>query len=255
MLGRPVFGRDYSRKKLPHPLDSHPTLQARLDSLGQSVGPEEARRLALVSSESAYSKWFSTRESLFSNLNEQAHKVVEGLRSQDQVVEADSKTEAGRQLLEKHFPEIKWEGRPIAFWVMFSLLGIIGLGLLAGTIWIPLLPFQILFGVLILLLLLVEAIIFKRHYQALLNLTAEGLTYSGWKRPLLFSDVQNISARRSSSSISLTFHLKTKQLSHLKGNIYPFPSNRLQLDLSVLGGKTLPMAQTIFRYYTRQLEN
>ena len=242
-------------KKLPHPLDSHPTLQTRLDSLGQSTAPEEARRLALVSSESAYQKWFSTREALFSNLNEQARKAVEGFRSQHQVVEADPTTEAGRQLLEQHFPETKWEGRPVAFWVMVSLLGLIGLGLIAGAVLIDLLPFRILFLILFLLLALAVTVVFKRHYKAQLILTAQGLSYSGWKRPLLFADVQNITAVNSNSAISLTFHLKTKQDSYNKINLYPFPIKRLQFGLSVLAGKPIPIAQTIFRYHARQLEN
>jgi Zn-dependent protease with chaperone function len=76
LAGDSTFWSQLFEKHTPHPLDSHPPLKARLEALGQIVSPDDARNIALTTSESAYAKWFSTHDALFTNLAQQAEKLM-----------------------------------------------------------------------------------------------------------------------------------------------------------------------------------
>ena len=93
-----AFWTQLFEKKLPHPLDSHPPLHVRLEALGQTMSVAEAQTVALAKSESAYEKWLSGHETLFTELTQQAEAVVEKMRSRTEIAEADYKTESGKQL-------------------------------------------------------------------------------------------------------------------------------------------------------------
>ena len=74
------FWHQLFEQKLPHPLDSHPSLHVRLEALGQNFSVEDARNIALAESKSAYVKWFSTHEALFDNLAKQAQTAMGKMR-------------------------------------------------------------------------------------------------------------------------------------------------------------------------------
>jgi len=176
------------------------------------------------------------------------------MRSISEVAGADYKTESGRQLLDQHFPEKRWQAKSSSFWVMISLLGFFGLGCLAAVIFINDLSARIIFTIMAVLLGLGITVVFKRHHKTQLILNAGGLYYTGWTRPLRFEEVQSISAQRIYSNIVLTFHLKAKQPPIRKSTLFRLPSKKATLSLSGLEGKPLPTAQTICNYFTRQTE-
>jgi Zn-dependent protease with chaperone function len=249
-----AFWTQLFEKKLPHPLDSHPSLQIRLESLGQPLSVEDARRIALIKLESAYDKWFSTRAALFTNLAKQAEAAVERMRFRVEVVDADYTTESGKQLLDQLFPERKWQARPSAFWKVAVLLGFFGLICLAGVMFANDLTAKMIYGFVAVFLGLGIAVAFKRHSKSELVLTADGLRYTRWKRPLRFQEVEKISAQRAYSNLTLIFHLKTKQPPFRNFSIFRSPVKRASLSLNGLEGKPVATAQTIFKYFTRQAE-
>jgi Zn-dependent protease with chaperone function len=237
-------------KKLPHPLDSHPSLHIRLEALGQNISADDARNIALMESESAYVKWFSTRDALFSNLAQQAQTMMGKLR----LTKADYKTQEGKEMLEQHFPEKKWHYKQSGFWAAIILLGLLVTGCAAGVIFINDTAGRIIFGIFGIFLGLAMTVVWKRHRRGKLTLNADGIFYTGWKRPLRFEEVEKVFARHSYSNVTLTFRLKEKQPPIWKCSILRLPAKAVTFTLGNLGEKQATIAQTIFRYMTRQTE-
>lgn len=98
------------------------------------------------------------------------------------------------------------------------------------------------------------ALIWKRHRRGELTLNAEGISYTGWVRPLRFQEVEKIFARRHYSNVILTFRLKEKQPPIWKCTLIRAKTKAVTFSLSGLDGKPVTMAETIFRYMTRQEE-
>jgi hypothetical protein len=244
------FWNQLFEKKLPHPLDSHPALHVRLEALGQNFSADDARNIALAESESAYTKWFSTRDALFSNLAQQAQKMMGKMR----LAQADYKTQEGKQLLDEHFPEKKWRYKQSGFWAIIILLGLLVAGCLTGVIFINDMAARVIFGIFGIFLGLAVTLVWKRHRLGELTLNADGIFYTGWKQPLRFQEVEKIFARRSYSNVTLTFRLKEKQPPIWKCSILRLPAKTVTFTLSNLDGKQATIAQTIFRYLTRQTE-
>lgn len=250
----PQFWTQLFEKRLPHPLDSHPALHVRLEALGQKISAAEARSITLTEAASAYDTWFSHKEALFTDLNSQAEAAVSKMRSHAQIADADYQTVAGRELLEKHFPEKKWQTKPSGFWAGMVFLGLVLASCLMAIIFINDPTFQIIFGGIGILLALMTAGNWTRHRRGALTLNADGIFYSGWKRPLRFKEVEKLFARRSYSNITLTFRLKDKQSSPWKFTVVAPSRKAIGLTLSGFADKPLTIAQTVFRYFTRQTE-
>jgi Zn-dependent protease with chaperone function len=250
LAGDAEFWNKLFEQKLPHPLDSHPTLHVRLEALGQNFSADDARNIALTESESAYARWFSTRDALFSNLAQQAQTMIGKVR----LAQADYKTQEGKVMLEQHFPEKKWRYQPSGFWAAIVVLGLLVAGCLAGVIFINDTAGRTIFGVMGFFLLLPITLIWKRHRQGELTLNADGLFYSGWKRALRFQEIEKTFVRRSSSNVTLTFRLKEKQPPFWKSSLIGTRRKALSFSLSNLGEKPVTIAQTILRYMTRQTE-
>lgn len=248
----PTFWSQLFEKKLPHPLDTHPSLQTRLDALQQTIDADKARSIVLEESQSAYATWFSNRDALFTGLAQQAETQIDKMRTRSQVAQADYKTHEGRELLDKHFPEKRWRYRETTFWIVIVVLGILLAGCLAGVIFMPDFVEKLVLGFLIILIGMGVAMAFIRHRRAEFVLNADGVSYSGWKRPLCFVDVGNISGRRSQSGIVLTFRLKEKQTPIWKYSLLPFPAKSVTISLTSLDGKPMEIAQTVFHYFKRQ---
>jgi len=252
LLAEPMFWSQLFERKLPHPMDTHPPLNIRLESLGQQIGVTEAQAIAVEPTVSAYEKWMAPHADLFTGLNQQAAAALANLQSRATITEADYQTTSGRELLDRHFPEKKWRVRPFSyglFIVACGVLGLIGLTLAcaardAGG--------RVVGGVLVLIFGLLMVVLYGRHRKGELTLTAEGLRYTGWKRPLLFKEVKHISARRSYSNIILVFHWKEKQKSLWKFSLLSTKAARMSFSLGGLPGKPVANAEIIFKYFTRQ---
>jgi Zn-dependent protease with chaperone function len=244
------FWTQLFEKRTPHPLDSHPPLNIRLGALGQNISVDDARNLALAESESAYAKWFSTRDALFTNLAQQAQTVIGKLR----LAKADYATQEGKAMLDQHFPEKKWRYKQSGLWAVVVLLGLVVAGCLAGAIFINDIAARVMFAVFGVLPALGITLAWKRHRHGELTLNAQGIFYSGWTRPLHFQEIEKTFARRSYSNVILSFRLKDKQPPIWKCSIVRAKTKGVTFSLSGLEGKAVPTAQTILRYLARQTE-
>ena len=250
MAGDSEFWIRLFEKRTPHPLDSHPPLNIRLGALGQNINADEARNIALVESESAYAKWFSTRDALFTNLAQQAQTVIGKLR----LAKADYATPEGKAMLDQNFPEKKWRYKQSGSWAVVVLMGLVVAGCLAGAIFINDIAARVMFAVFGFLPALGITLVWKRHRHGELTLNADGIFYSGWTRPLHFQEVEKTFARRSYSNVILSFRLKDKQPPIWKCSIIRAKTKGVTFSLSGLEGKAVPTAQTILRYLARQTE-
>jgi len=249
------FWTELFEQKLPHPLDTHPSLRVRLESLGRPISVEEAQSIATAEGESAYDRWLGGRDELFQELVQQSEKAVNKMRARTQIAEADYQTEAGKKLLDEHFPEVKWRGKASGFWTGFLFVLLITLGAAAGALFIPDTGLRVFMGIIVLFFATIAAWQWSRQHGLELVLTPAGLTRTGWHRPLRFQDVEKISGRKQYSAITLVFCLKEKQPRIWKFSLPGLRSKNVSLPLSGLDGKALTIAQTIIRYYTRQMDS
>jgi hypothetical protein len=254
LVPKTEFWTQLFEQKLPHPLDSHPALRVRLESLGQQITVEQAQSIATAEGESAYDHWLAARGQLFEGLNQQTQEAVNKLRSKAKIVEASYQTDAGKKLLDQHFPEINWRARGLAFWFLVTLLLFLTLGAAVTALFVPVTGVRIFTGCLTVLSGLGTAALWSRHHRAQLALNAGGLSHTGWRRPLLFQEVQAVSARRAYSSVTVTLRLKQKQPGIWKFSLPGVTSKAVSISLSGMDAKPLIIAQTIFKYYTRQAE-
>lgn len=242
------FWNQLFEKKTPHPLDSHPPLNVRLAALGQNLSIADARTIALAESECAYTKWFSNHETLFDNLAKQAQTAIGKLR----LAKTDYATPEGKATLDHFFPQIKWHYKQSGLWAAVILLAVLVAGCLAGVIFINDPAARIMFLVSGFLPGLGMILVWKRHRHGELTLDAEGISYTGWVRPLPFQEVEKIFARRSYSNVNLSFRLKEKQSPLWKCSVIRTKTRGVTFSLNGLEGKPLIIAQTVFRYMTRQ---
>src|SRR6185503_11926981 len=109
-------------------------LHVRLEALGQNITTTDAQAMGAEEAVPAYARWFPGRDAMFKELVWQAEAAVDKMRSANQVAEADYTTEAGRQLLDKHFPEKKWTGKTSSIATNVSFMALLILGAVAGLV-------------------------------------------------------------------------------------------------------------------------
>lgn len=238
----------------PHPLDSHPALHVRLESLGQRLTPADAQMMAIAEESSAYDRWFAQRDSLFTAVTAEAAVAMGRARAQAQVLQASQDTEAGRRLLQEHFPEVRWAARASKLWIVLALFAVVIACGVALVVFVagPWARVGLVAGVI--LASVYAGITWLRHHGAELVLTNDGLAYTGWRRPLPFAEVATITALNQYSSVTITFHLKARQDAFWRYAL-PFRRRRLSLDVSAFKGGGTAIAETIYRYVTRQIRS
>jgi len=245
------FWSELAEKKLPHPLDSHPPLQDRLQALGGMVQVADARAISLEGAESAYDFWFAGHEGLFLDLNQKVEKAVGESRARARLVQADYQTEDGKEMLEHHFPEIRWRKKGSGHFVGLVLFGIIAMFSLLIMFVVPGWVAKAFLGVLVALFLWIAWVAWKSRKDELV-LTAEGVTMTQWTRPLLFAEVATIELRRVNSLLQVKFNLKERQKSISKWAL-PVKGTAILLPISPRMNEKPPViAQTIYRYFVRQ---
>ena len=254
LVPKTEFWQQLFEKKAPHPLDSHPALQVRLDALGERIGPADAIELATKETESAYACWLAGRGELFTELAKEVDAAVGKIRSRVDVAQANCETEAGRQLLEKHFPECRWKIRPFFFWLLVLCWGLVSAGLLTGAVFARDIVWTPVLAVGALLAGAANVAMWRRHRNGEFVLRADALNYTGWQRPLPFANVEKMSAVNSNGGITVTFRLKAKQPEIWKYSLLRFQRKRVSLSLSWIGVKQADVLKTIYRYFARQIE-
>jgi Zn-dependent protease with chaperone function len=249
-----AFWTQLFEKKLPHPLDTHPSLHIRLEGLGQMVTPDEARAMALEDAGTAHARWLAERETLFTELSTQAEQAIVKMRAQAQITDADYQTPEGKALLDQHFPEIIWSSKPVSFWLMGVLFGCLLTLLVLSLIF---LGDVLIIGLVSLPVLLVGTIIYahwKTHRGTRFILNVEGVHYTGWKHPLRFQDLEKVMTLSVNGALNLVFHFKQRQTSPVRFNPNFFKVKSVTFPLARLQEKPPIVAQTVFRYFIRQTE-
>ena len=92
----------------------------------------------------------------------------------------------------------------------------------------------------------------RRHAGGVLLLTVDGISYSGWHRRLEFADVELLTVQQS-HGLALIFRLKAKQEPIWKGSFPGIPRKTVSLPVDGFDEKGKEIAETIFRYFTRQI--
>jgi Zn-dependent protease with chaperone function len=249
------FWNELFEKKLPHPLDSHPALQVRLEALGQTIDAKAAEALAIQDNPTAYDRWFANRNELFFELHRLADNALRTMSSRAKIGSADYQTPEGRKLLDELFPVKKWQRNNLGLAVLTIVLSAVASGCLIGAVVLgnDYLPMKLFFGCAALLAVGTCFIHWVRHNSAIFTLSAEGVHYTGWNRPLRFPEVEKISFFRKNSDVTVTFHLKEPQLPFWKVTLLGYRRKTLRYSLyASTNMKQADIAQILFRYFTRQ---
>lgn len=248
------FWTQLFEKTTPHPLDSHPALHVRLEALGRPMGAAEAITVATEAGESAYQRWFSAHDGLFATLAKEAADLVEKVRARTDAVSASYQTEDGRRFLEANFPVLTWKVRAFTFWFMMGACALAVLGLGAVAVFGEGGGVKTAFGLLAAATAVLAAALWKRHRNGVFVLDAEGLSYTGWHRKLLFSSVEGMTALRSNGTLTGTFVLKAPEPGIWKYNPLRYRRRTVSVGLNWIAGKKQDdVLQTLHRYLTRQL--
>ncbi|GEM_PF-802329 len=254
LIPEKAFWKNLFQARQAHPLDSHPSLQARLDALNQKVSAEQAKSIALIDEPSAFEQWLGQADGLFAEVSNSAQAAVRQMQHQTEVVKADARTESGRTLLEAHFPETRWNAKYPIEAVVWLVLGGLALAGAFGDLVIEwhFNPFIYIAGPLGAVFLLKGASVWKHHKNAALILDSQGLRYTAWVRALAFEDVESISAVRAAQGLIMVLGLKKAQQPIWKYSL-PIPRKTVTFRLSRLEGDSLAIIQTVASYLTRQL--
>jgi Zn-dependent protease with chaperone function len=248
------FWTQLFEKKLPHPLDSHPSLLIRLEGLGQTVSPDEAQAMAVEESPTAHARWLLERENLFTELSTQAEQAIGKMRVRAQAADADYQTAEGKALLDRLFPEVAWSAKQPSLWIIGSLLGSLILLTVLVLIYVP---DGFVIGMLVLATVLTVIYIYaywKTNHKARFILNAEGVYYTGWRHALHFREMENVSTLNVNSEIRLVFHFKQRQKCPSRFHPYFFKVKTVALPLARFQEKPMVIAQTVYNYFTRQTQ-
>jgi Zn-dependent protease with chaperone function len=241
-------------KRTPHPMDSHPALHVRLESLGHQITTAEAQAIATEETIPAYARWFAGRDAIFTELTRQAEAAVGHMRSATQVAEADYATDAGRQLLDQHFPEKKWPAGSSSFTGIIIVIVIFLVFSIIAAVMIEALEARLFFGAVAAWLAFLAFQFWKRHHGSEFIINAERMTYTGWNQPVPLRDVDSIRGHKNYGIVTVTFRLKQKRPPLWKFTLFPYQRRTLNFTISSLAGKSEEIFETIIRYSTRQIK-
>jgi Zn-dependent protease with chaperone function len=253
LLPQEVFWKQLFESKAPHPLDSHPALNVRLEALGQHIGPEEAKAFAIDDSDNAYALWFGGQETLFTGLAKQADAAVDKARARVDAVNASYETADGREMLERLFPERRWPIRKLSLWFPVGFLAFAAAGLFLCFVEAPAPIARIICLVGSLLAAWWTIALWRQNRRGEFLLRADSLSYTGWRRPLKFTEVQSIRAIRSYGNVTVRFRLKTRQPVIWKSGINVFRRRMVSLSLGMMKAKPKEVVEILHRYMTRQV--
>jgi Zn-dependent protease with chaperone function len=253
LLPDSAFWERLLKQTTPHPLDSHPPLRDRLAGLGQSVDIEALKAQAVADGETAYDRWLVAHADLFAEQTRKAAQNVEKVRAQLDIKQADYGTSEGRALLERHFPEVKWRTRSFPVWLCLFACGVFGLAALAFVITGEPVWLKAIFGLVGAIIAAIAIGCWRRHHGGEFTLRADSLSYTGWKRPLRFADVERVALSNTNGSLSITFVLKAKAPMIYRYSPSNWTRKSVAVGLSWIKGKQPQVAETIYRYYTREI--
>jgi Zn-dependent protease with chaperone function len=253
LLPKEAFWNQLFEARAPHPLDSHPALNVRLEAFGQHIGPQEAKAFAIDDGANAYACWFGGQEALFTGLARQADEAVGKARAKVDAVKASYETAEGRDTLERLFPERRWSIRRFSFWLPVGFLALAAAVLFVCAITEPLATPKIACTIGGLLAAWWSIALWRQNRNGEFLLRADSINYTGWHRPLKFSDVQSIQAIRSYGNVTVRFRLKARQPVIWKSGLNVFRRRMVSLSLGMMKAKPKEVLEVLHRYMTRQV--
>ena len=201
----------------------------------------------------AFEIWFDKKSGLFKEIKTEMAQAIQGAQTQAKIVNADVQTQDGRLLLEQNFPREIWKMAQWKFWIFFLIVcGLTGIPIVFSLVlhntdsifWLlGSLPFAYF-----------SHAYWKNHKDATITLTYEGVTHSGFKRPILFSQVKDISAINNNGSLIATFHFTEKQDPYWKTTIMRYKHKGYNLTLSNFNIDGNLILAKLIKYYLRRLE-
>lgn len=250
------FWGDLFKQSMIHPLDSHPPLSERLVALGEQPDAERAKSI-IFESTGDLPLVTEVSNTVFAELHQQAADVVTKIATQKELALLHYSMPRGRAALDEHFPPQKWKGAPLPNLWAFAVAGFVFTASLLVIYFLENLPIQIIAGFVAFLTLLFTAIYgYSRYhiYTGALELSPGGIVYSHWNRPLLFTDVNQVEIQQEVGKLVMIFHLLESQRPYEKSWIYQFHKKEARLSVAFRNGTPVELAETITRYYSRQLK-
>jgi Zn-dependent protease with chaperone function len=249
--GDPAFWTKLFDDKQSHPLDSHPALKVRLGALGFPAEPARAIEVAAEETPSAWDAWLSGKDELFAIIRGEFESVFAKWTVNEAAAKADPATEEGKELLERHFPEVVWRagrGHLILIGVIAIVLGVI---LFTSAAFIDPPASKVFFFIGVVVVAGIGAY-WTMMRRSRVTLRADGVTYTNWNRPLAFSDVAALQFASSlGDEITVTFVLKEKQPSFARFLRPPWRHRTVTLSLGRFAGKSKEKAETLNRFFHR----
>jgi Zn-dependent protease with chaperone function len=253
LLPDEAFWSRLFEESMPHPLDTHPKLRVRLASLGLAWSATEAKACAVEGGESAYSRWLGARDALFSEQAQRADEALLKIRTQSALAAADCATKEGREFLATHFPERRWKTRRLAYGLPVGFLVFLAAILLFCMTVSPLAIGQFALGAAALLVGGLALCFWRQHRKGEFLLRAGALEYTGWRRPLLFSEVRDIKAVRVYGAISVTFLFKEKEPPYWRFAVLATKRAKLALNLGMIDAGKDEVFKLLILYANRRL--
>ena len=166
-------------------------------------------------------------------------------------------TPAGKESLDRHFPEVQWPLKPSVAWVyisIFSFLFLFCAGWIVFFVTVGM-PWPAWAGTGVLSLFCGAIVLHNWNYRTgALTLNASGLSHTANKQPFRFAEAKSMSLLKRNSDFTVIFHLQEPRR-RSKAWWWPGSVNRVAFSLRVFKNrKQVEMAQTIHRYYARQIQ-
>jgi Zn-dependent protease with chaperone function len=249
LLPKGEYWSQLLEKTTSHPLDTHPPLRVRLDSLGQDATAEAVKAIATRDAEPAFGRWFNGQDASFAGIVAEALTAVNRVR----LVHADYATPAGRELLGKQFPEVAWLARRAGLMMKVGLCIVVAAtgGFLFAIVdagWPK--AFTACFTILFLLIGLLQ---YLRHRNGLFVLRPDSLSYAGWRYPVPFSEIGRVYAKAGLGSFNLCLRMKAKGPQIWKNSLcFWLPTWTVVLPVDLIAAPRKEALETIRRYISRQ---
>ena len=252
LLSNPTFMSALTEYKQPHPLDSHPPLLQRLQSLDSYWNAELLHEVAkkLVAAR-GFQDWFGDASSVVQHARAEFDKFHEMRQLEFALQKANGETLQDREFLETHLPLRSFHGKRWYKYCALALFLIPGL-LLVRTIFLVddlgISGFFVFCGTVFLLL---GFVYWQNHFRASLFVDAYGIAYSGFRERLEFREIQNLVLEKHNGALYVRFWWRNRQKRIWKSYLLPFKRRAEMLTLEGLNGSAAEIGLTLLSYYHR----
>lgn len=253
LFGTPNFWKNLLGIKTSHPMDSHPPLGARLESLGFQISPEIAEKISADrTGRTAFMDWFEEKSGIFADLKKENEEILNRVKKATDIKQANYADPSDKKMLDDMFPPRSWKGSGFSLGVYIFLGGLCVAAAATVAIFVDAIAAHVIGGLVAVWLFTVTRNYWKNHAGSELQLNAGGLHYSGWNRPIMFSEIQEIKFVNNNGVIVATLCFKQKLPLIWKASIFRIKKKSETFNLGVFKGKSQAIAESIYRYFIRE---